>query len=37
MVVKAESLDAAVALSRQAPHMALGGATIIRPCIEVAY
>jgi hypothetical protein len=35
MVVKAESLDAAIALSRQAPHMALGGATIVRPCVEV--
>ena len=35
MVVKAESLDAAIELSRQAPHMALGGATIVRPCIEI--
>ena len=35
MLIKAESLDEAVEIARQAPHMALGGTTIVRPCIEV--
>jgi hypothetical protein len=35
MVVNAESLEEAIAIARQAPHMALGGSTIVRPCIEV--
>src|SRR4030088_561232 len=35
MVVNAASLDAAIAVAREAPHMALGGSTIVRPCIEV--
>jgi hypothetical protein len=35
MVVSAGSLDAAIAIAREAPHIALGGTTIVRPCIEV--
>ena len=35
MVVKADSLDEAIAIAREAPHMALGGSTIVRPCIEI--
>lgn len=35
MLIKAASLEEAVVLSKQAPHMALGGTTIIRPCREV--
>ena len=35
MVVNTDSLDDAIAIARQAPHMALGGSTIVRPCIEL--
>ena len=35
MVVNADSLDDAIAIAREAPHMALGGRTIVRPCIDV--
>jgi hypothetical protein len=35
MVVNADSLDDAIAIAREAPHMALGGATIVRPCVEL--
>jgi hypothetical protein len=35
MVVNAESLDDAIAIAREAPHMALGGSTIVRPCVEL--
>jgi hypothetical protein len=35
MLIKAESLDEAVEIARQAPHMALGGTTIVRPCMEM--
>ena len=35
MLIKASSLGEAVELSKQAPHMALGGTTIVRPCREV--
>ena len=35
MVVKADSLDDAIAIAREAPHMALGGTTIVRPCVDV--
>ena len=31
MVVNAASLDEAIAMAREAPHMALGGQTIVRP------
>lgn len=34
MLIKASSLEEAVKLSQQAPHMALGGTTIVRPCRE---
>lgn len=36
MVINAASLDDAIAIARQAPHVALGGTTIVRPGIEVA-
>lgn len=36
MLIKASSLDEAVELSKQAPHMALGGTTIVRPCREIS-
>jgi hypothetical protein len=35
MVVNTDSLDDAIAIAREAPHIALGGSTIVRPCIEV--
>ena len=35
MVANAGSLDDAIAIAREAPHMALGGATIVRPCAEL--
>lgn len=36
MLIKASSLEEAVKLSQQAPHMALGGTTIVRTCKENA-
>jgi hypothetical protein len=36
MVVNGASLDDAIAIAREAPHIALGGTTIVRPCIEVS-
>jgi hypothetical protein len=36
MVVNAPSLDDAVAIAREAPHMALGGTTVVRPCVAVS-
>ncbi|TMD47904.1 MAG: hypothetical protein E6I86_08120 [Chloroflexi bacterium] len=35
MVVNAASLADATAIAREAPHIALGGSTIVRPCIEL--
>jgi hypothetical protein len=35
MVVNAGSLDDAIAIAREAPHMALGGSTIVRPCVDL--
>ena len=35
MVVNGDSLDDAIAIAREAPHIALGGTTIVRPCIEI--
>jgi hypothetical protein len=35
MVVNADSLDDAIAIARDAPPMALGGTTIVRPCVEL--
>ncbi|MDB5194740.1 MAG: hypothetical protein JWN50_754 [Parcubacteria group bacterium] len=34
MLVKAESIDAATEIAKGAPHMVLGGTTIVRPCVE---
>jgi hypothetical protein len=34
-LVSADSLDAATEIAKRAPHIALGGRTIIRPCIDV--
>jgi hypothetical protein len=35
MVVKAADLDDALAIAREAPHIALGGTTIVRPCVDL--
>jgi len=35
MVVKAASLDDAIVIAREAPHMTLGGSTIVRPCVDL--
>jgi hypothetical protein len=35
MVVKATSREEAVEMAKKAPHMALGGTTIFRPCREI--
>jgi hypothetical protein len=35
MVVNAASLDDAIAIARDAPHMSLGGSTIVRPCVDL--
>ena len=35
MVVKAATLDDAIAIAREALHIALGGSTIVRPCVDV--
>ena len=35
MVVKAPALEDAIAIAREAPHIALGGSTILRPCVDV--
>ena len=35
MLIKAESLEEAIKIAQQAPHMALGGTVIVRPCMEV--
>jgi hypothetical protein len=35
MLIEAADLDEAAALAREAPHMALGGSTIVRPCVAV--
>jgi hypothetical protein len=36
MVVNVASLDDAIAIAREAPHMALGGSTIVRPCVDLS-
>jgi hypothetical protein len=33
VLISVESLDAAVDIARRAPHIALGGTTIVRPCL----
>jgi hypothetical protein len=35
LVLEADSLEAAEEIAGQAPHIALGGTTIVRPCIPV--
>jgi hypothetical protein len=35
LVVKADSLDEAVEIAREAPHVAIGGTTIVRPAMDV--
>jgi hypothetical protein len=35
LVVETESLEAAVEIAGRAPHIALGGKTIVRPCVAV--
>ena len=35
LVVRAASLDEAVDIAREAPHMAIGGTTIVRPAMDV--
>ena len=35
MIVSAASLDEAVEIAKQAPHIALGGTTIVRPSVAV--
>ena len=34
-LINAESLDAAIELAQRAPHIELGGTTIIRPCSPI--
>lgn len=36
MVVNAPSLDEAIAIAREAPHIGLGGSTVVRPCVAVS-
>jgi hypothetical protein len=35
MLIKGGSLEEAIATARQAPHIALGGTTIVRPCVDI--
>jgi hypothetical protein len=35
LLVEAGDLDEAVAVAQEAPHMALGGSTIVRPCVDL--
>ena len=35
MLIEAESAEAAAQVAEQAPHIALGGSVIVRPCLEV--
>lgn len=35
MLINVASLDEAIATARQAPHLALGGTTIVRPCLDL--
>jgi len=34
LLIEAESADAAALIAERAPHIALGGSVIIRPCLE---
>jgi hypothetical protein len=35
LVVKADSLDQALSIAASAPHIPLGGTTIVRPCVSM--
>lgn len=35
MIIKAGSIDEAVEVSKKSPHAAMGGKTIVRPCVEM--
>jgi hypothetical protein len=35
LLIEAESAEAAAQVAEQAPHIALGGSVIVRPCLEV--
>jgi hypothetical protein len=35
LLIEAESAEAAAQIAEQAPHIALGGSVIVRPCLEV--
>ena len=35
MLVEADSIDEAVEIALRAPHVELGGGTIVRPCVEL--
>jgi len=35
LLIRAGSLDEAVEIAKQAQHKALGGTTIVRPCLDV--
>ena len=35
LLIEAESAEAAARIAEQAPHIALGGSVIVRPCLEV--
>jgi hypothetical protein len=35
MVIQADSIDEAVEIALRAPHVELGGGTIVRPCLEL--
>jgi hypothetical protein len=34
-LINVQSLDAAIDIARRAPHIAIGGTTIVRPCVDV--
>ena len=35
MLIEADSIDEAVEIALRAPHVELGGGTIVRPCVEL--
>jgi hypothetical protein len=35
LLIEAESAEAAAQIAERAPHIALGGSVIVRPCLEV--
>jgi len=36
LLIEADSVEAAAEIAAGAPHIALGGSTIVRPCLDVA-